>query len=384
MDDYKALEVCCRRHWNDFYSLPIHIYEHDPKQAQELRLQIAEELNPKKNPIAQQCTFTAFIVYKNDKVVARAVAIINNQLNSKVNKNIGQIGYLEFIEDRDALSKLIDICSQWFSKNRCDTVWTDTRFSLNYQVGIQVNGYDERHTFLMPRQPQYYSELLQSFGFYSIKNMNAYSVNLLNNYKPPIEITDQAQALLDDGFKIRNMEKSDLWTCLLDYNLRWGGNFAHTPFSNDELKHLQSSMNIFLDTRFCFLVEKNNELAGYLFTFPDYFNEIKNWKGKINPLNIFSFIWKYKIRKQVTGLKTAIIGVTDSFKGKRLSSLLNSALLDVALKNDCQYIERSWILEDNIASIKQAKKIGGKLYKQYSIFEIKIIDLQINKLKRAS
>mgnify|MGYP000054435031 CR=1 FL=1 len=383
MHTYVAKPITEKKQWNDFYNLPKNIYKHDNKQALELKAQISEELNADKNPIAKTCKFQAFIVYKGERVVARAVAIINKDLDSKMNKKIGQIGYLEFINDKDSLLNIIEICSTWFKQHQCDTIWTDTRFSLNYQVGIQIDGFDQRHSFLMPRQPEYYTELLTNLGFYSVKSMSAYNIDLKNNYQPPKEISDQAQALKNEGYVVRNMNRSDLWSCLLDYNTRWGDNFAHTPFSLKELAHLKSSMNIFLDTRFCFLVEKEGKLAGYLFTFPDYYHDIKDWRGKLNPINIASFIWKYKIKKNVTGLKTAIIGVTEPFIGKRLSSLLNDALLKQAINNKCQYIERSWILEDNIASIKQAQKMGAVKYKEFAIFEIKLSNIQSYKYKQA-
>ena len=109
--------------------------------------------------------FPVWIVYKNNEIAARAVAIINPELSKKVDKNVGQLGYLEFINDTIALKLLLDTCSNWLAKRRCTCIWTDTRFSLNYQVGIQKSGFEHQHTFLMPRQPKYYSETLSSIGF---------------------------------------------------------------------------------------------------------------------------------------------------------------------------------------------------------------------------
>ena len=384
MSAYTACKVKSKKEWADFYALPFKVYQDDPTHNIELRLQIQEELDPKKNPIAKDCDFQAFTVYKNDQISARAVAIVNPALNQKMGKSIGQIGYLEFFEDTISLKLLLDSCRQWFIEQDCDDIWTDVRFSLNYQVGIQHMGFEQNHTFLMPRQPKYYNQMLESLGFNPIKHLNAYRVELDNNYHIPDSIKEQAQHLLDAGFEIRNMTKKDVWVCLEHYNSHWNNNFAHTAFTDAELTHLNQSMGLFLDTRFCFVVEKNNNLVGYLFTFPDYNQELTSWRGKPSLLKLIKFLWNFKIKKKVIGLKTAIIGVDQDYAGKKVSSLLNNELLRIAQKNDCQYIERSWILEDNIASIKQAERLGGQLYKQFAIYEAPLEVLSKLDFRRAS
>lgn len=384
MSSYQAVKISQKKQWEDFYHLPNAIYQSDPIQTMELRAQIEEELNPRKNPIAADCEYQAFLVYKNNQVAARAVAMVNPLLNKSMEQSIGLLGYIEFIEDNIALKLLLETCSYWLEKQACDVIWTDTRFSLNYQVGIQTQGFDQPHTFLMPRQPLYYSSMLSSLGFTTAKNLHAYHIDLNDTYEISKEITFQAKQLQTTGYKIRCMKKSDVWACLRHYNKRWSNNFAHTSFSEKELKHLNQSMSLFLDTRFCFLIEKDGDLAGYVFTFPDYNELIKSWKGTATPMNLLKFIWRYKIRRKVTTLKTAIIGVDEKHTGKKLSSLLNMYLLKQAKKSGCQHIERSWILEDNIASIKQAKRMGGTLYKQYAIFQAPLKSMKNFDFRRAS
>lgn len=384
MNTYQALKVKNKKQWDDFYQLAQVVYAQDAVQTLDLRIQTEEELNPQKNPIAAICEFEAFVVYKNGHIAGRAVSIINPELNEKMGKNIGQVGYIEFINDQSVLNTLLNSCAHWLQAKQCEFIWTDTRFSLNYQVGIQTSGFDHKHTFLMLRQPEYYQGLIEAEGFHSIKSLNAYKVDLSDNYQIPEDIRVQAEHLRQQGFTVKNMRRKDVWPCLRHYNNHWNNNFAHIPFSEEELNHLNGSMGLFLDKRFCFIVEKNNQLAGYLFTFPDYNQALKDWKGKFSLSGLLKFIWRYKVTKQVTGLKTAIIGVDNQFSGRKLTSLLNYQLLNIALKNKCQYIERSWILEDNIASIKQAERIGGKLYKTYNIYEAPIEMILKPDLKQAS
>lgn len=361
------VEVKTKQDWKSFYELPNYIYAGDEKHCIELIQAVKDDLDVRKNPVFEFCQHKAFIALKNQQCVGRIVAINNPIFNEKNAEQITQFAYLETINNLNVLQALLSAVETFATEHHATKIMGDIRFSLNYQAGIQLTGQEHPHTFLMPRQPEYYAELLKHAGYSIEKHLNAYVIDL-KNYSIPTDITERANALLQEGFSVRKMRQQDLWPCLLDYNERWSGNYAHTAFNEQELSHLQSNMKLFLDLNFCFVVEKSNTLCGYLFTFPDYNQSLIHWKGKFSLQKLLGFLINFKIKKKIKGLKTAIIGVRTDYNGKQLTALLNHALLTEALKYKCEYIERSWILEDNIASIKQASRIGGIHYKTYGIF----------------
>ena len=366
-----VIPVNSKKDWQYFYELPQYIYANDDQHCIELIQAVKDDLDVKKNPVFEFCQHRAFIAMQNNRCVGRIVAIHNQIFSEKKSENIVQFAYLETINDISVLQAMLTAVEQFAHEHKARKIMGDIRFSLNYQAGIQLDGQEHQHTFLMPRQPAYYAELLAKAGYVIEKNLNAYIIDL-KNYSIPQNIITRAETLLQEGFSVRKMNKENLWPCLLDYNERWSGNYAHTAFNEHELSHLQSNMKLFLDLNFCFVVEKDNSLCGYLFTFPDYNQSLIRWKGKLSLMKLLGFLVNFKIRKKIQGLKTAIIGVRNAYNGKQLTALLNYALLTEAVKYKCEYIERSWILEDNIASIKQASRIGGVHYKTYGIFARKI------------
>lgn len=375
----KVIPVSNKRDWQRFYELPLDIYADDKNHCIELIQAVKDDLDVEKNPVFEFCQYKAFIALQNDTCVGRVIAIHNKIFSEKNAEKIVQFAYLESKNEEQIMQALMYAIENFAIEHNAKKIMGDIRFSLNYQAGIQLTGQEHQHTFLMPRQPAYYAELLQKLGYHIEKNLNAYIIDL-KEYTIPHEISERAEALREEGFSVRKMKKEDLWPCLLDYNDRWSGNYAHTAFNENELTHLQSNMKLFLDLNFCFVVEKNNHLCGYLFTFPDYNQNLINWKGKLSLIKLIGFIVNFKIRKKIKGLKTAIIGVKTSYNGKQLTAMLNQALLTEALKYKCEYIERSWILEDNIASIKQASRIGGVHYKTYGIFSRKVTQVAAGKV----
>lgn len=359
--------VDSKQRWRDFLSLPTRIYPQDSDYCLDLLSETRNELSDK-NPIYKQCTVQCFIAYKDQTPYARAACIINPKLNTKIQKQVGLLAYLEFMDNEEALNALLAHCDQYFSQYNCIETWAGIRFSLNYPVGIQTSGFENQHTFLMNKQPAYYADFLSKQGFQSEKQLHAYCVDLYDQYRIPEILIKDANSAKEKGYRVRLMKKSDIEPCLLHYNKRWQNNFAHTELSKEELQHLIRNMKLYLDTRFCFVVEKDQQICGYLFTFPDFNHTLKQWKGKTSVLKLLRFLYQYKLKGNVQGLKTAIIGVDEAHTGQKLSSLMNKALLEAAKHYKCQYIERSWILEDNHASIKQAQRMGGALYKTYSVF----------------
>ena len=47
--------------------------------------------------------------------------------------------------------------------------------SLNYEVGLLIEGFDDPPTFMMTYNPPYYAELIESYGFVKAHDLFAYS-----------------------------------------------------------------------------------------------------------------------------------------------------------------------------------------------------------------
>lgn len=372
MSDIEIYPVKTPQDWNSFYQLPFLIYKDDPVHVHEVTSMIKEELDPKKNPVYNFCNSEAYIALKDGRISGRAVAIYNRHLSDTLGRPTGLVGYFECIDDLEVAQSLIQTCAAWCKKYEVEDILLNVNFSLNYQAGVMIDGFECPHTFLMPHNPPYYGRLFEQAGYEVVKRLHAYKIDLTRQRNTPEQIKQRAEKLRKDGFIVRPMNKKDIFVCLEDYNSTWKDNFAHTEFTREELHHLQKSMKLFLNLNYCFVVEKDGDLCGYLFTFPDFNVKIKEWLGKITLTNVLRFIWTFKIRKSIVGLKTAIIGVTGKYRGRQISALLNEELMRVALNSPCRYIERSWILEDNIASIKQATRLGGELYKIWSLYSVKV------------
>jgi hypothetical protein len=343
------------------------IYKDDAVHVPELEYLVRRELAPG-SPVHQFCSSQAFLARRDDRVVGRAVAIRNPRLDEKLGKGTGLIGYFECMKDAEIASVLFESCGRWCAERGARQMLGNVNFSFNYQVGVLSSGHDAPHTFLMPHHAPYYCSLFDQPGFRRVKRLHAYKVDLVGSPGAPPAVVTRAEELKREGFYVRRMRRSDVRRCLVDYNETWRVNYGHTPFTRCELDKAAFDIWCYMGLDFCYLAEKDGFLAGYLFTFPDINRHVRKWDGRIKLWGVADCVLENRIRHSVVGLKTAIIGVTSSFAGRQVSALLNSIMMKDALRYGCEYIERSWILEDNVASIRQATRLGGVLYKTYDIF----------------
>jgi GNAT superfamily N-acetyltransferase len=368
MSDIEIIPVRDRSDWKAFLEVPHRIYRDDPHHVAELAQVVKDELDRGKNPISAACEWQAFVARRDDVTVARAVAICNPEIDRVRGERTGMIGYFECIDDPAVARATLDACEAWCRERGAREILLGIHFSLNYQTGIQISGFDEPHTFLMPHHPRYYEALIASAGFTVAKRLHAYCVRVDRERPVPDGVQQRARALRDGGFTTRSMTKAELESCMRDYNETWRSNYLHTPLSDAELAHMKKDMGLFVDLDFCLVAEHQGKLAGYLFTFPDFNLTIRAWQGKVGLTQILSLLWRHKVRRQIRQLKTAIIGVRPEYRGQGVSDLLNATLVERAAVRGCETIERSWILEDNLASIRQAQRLGGALYKTYAVF----------------
>lgn len=373
-DRIEIIPVESASDWQAFLALPRKVYANHPNHVHELRPMVQDELCPQKNPVYKFCEAQAFIARRDGEAVARAVAIFNRNLSERQTTRTGLIGYFEATDEPEAVEAIIERCAKWCAQFRVGQILANVNFSFNYQVGIMTEGYGQPHTFMMPHQPRYYKTLLERCGFQTAKELHAYRVEVgaPASMLACEALGSRARRLKSEGFSVRSMGKQDPERCLRDYNETWKDNYGHTALTPEELDHLHKSMALFLDRRFCLIAEHDGNLAGYLFAFPDFHTTMRGWQGELRARQQLQFFWRHKIARSVQGLKTAIIGVPEAFRGRQVSAILNHELLKRARRHGCAHIERSWILEDNVASIKQATRMGGQLYKSYSIFALPV------------
>ncbi|MGH7125210.1 MAG: dATP pyrophosphohydrolase, partial [Stellaceae bacterium] len=99
---------------------------------------------------------------------------------------------------------------------------------------------------------------------------------------------------------------------------------------------------------------------------------IADLHGRLFPFGWAKLLWRLKARSPKGG-RVMLAGLTKAHQNSPLgASMLLWMFADIfkaAYERGYEYVEFSWVLEDNARSIALCERSGGRLYKTYRLYQ---------------
>jgi hypothetical protein len=244
-------------------------------------------------------------------------------------------------------------------------------FSTNEECGFLVEGFQSHPILMTPYNPHYYVELMEKCGLQKAKDLYAYILDIPDEL--PHKIHRVADLVLKTGVSVRPLSKKhferDMRIFRDVYNSAWSKNWGFIPLTDEELVYMGMNLKPVLVPDLTLIAEKNGEPVGFMGMLPDFNLVLKEMKGRLNPVSIIkSFIYSRKIRD----LRMLLLGIKYEQRNRGIDALLLREGFKGVKQGGYKRVEFSWILEDNIPVQRLVEMIGGRLYKKYRIYEIRL------------
>jgi hypothetical protein len=246
-------------------------------------------------------------------------------------------------------------------------------FSVNEEVGLQVDGFDQPAMIAMPQALPYYGPLIEAGGYAKAMDLLAYRWDV----KPtPERMTEAvARTRAAPGLTVRRIRMNKLKEevdILLDiYNDTWSDNWGYVRVTRAEAAKLVSDLRLIADKRVVLIAEKDGEPAGMIVGLPNLYEAIRDFKGFIDPIKAAKLVWRLKLRGTDSG-RIMLFGVKKKFRTRELHGLpflLLEELYLAASKGRYKWCEESWVLENNARLNAIMPYWGAYVYKRYRIYE---------------
>ena len=371
-----------KKEFMEFISIAWEVYKDNPYWVPPLVSMMKEIFDPKKNPFWGHSEYQNYLAYRDDKVVGRISAIINGNHNKIHQEKVGFFGFLEVLEDYKAAEALFDAAGEWVKAKGMTVLRGPAHPSVNDEYGLLVDGFDSSPIVMMPYNPPYYADFIERYGFTKAMDLWAYHLDteVLGGKKvdklPPKLVRVVEAARKRYGYKVRNISLKD-WDADIErfkkvYNSAWEKNWGAVAMNEQEIEHLADSLKQIMDPDLVFLVEKDDQVVGVSITLPDVSQALlkaaphpKTWE----PWTLLKFLWHYKVRSCIDGMRVLILGVLEPYRGKGIDALLYYETAMAALPKGYKNAEMSWILETNEPMNRAIQFLGGQIYKTYRIYE---------------
>jgi GNAT superfamily N-acetyltransferase len=349
------------------------LYQGDKNYVPELYLAQREMFDTKKFPFYDYGTVKSFLAYKEDKIVGRISAIVNDRYNEFHSSNIGFFGFLEFIEDKQVLNALIDAARKHLSSHNYDYLMGPTNFTTNETSGFLIDGFHEPPKIMMPYNKSYYDKMLHEAGLEKEMDMFAYMIDTQKVSDKSIKLSKMLEErLAKNGIIIRNISlksfKDEVAKLKKVYNAAWENNWGFVPFTEREFQHVADGLKMVAVEEFAYMAEHDGKPIGFSISLPDINEVTKSFKkGRLLPFNIIKLLLN---RKKTSYVRIMATGIVEEYRRKGIEAIFFAKNILEARKRNLKGGEASWILESNEEMVLSAEKLNGDKYKTYRLYKL--------------
>ncbi len=243
-------------------------------------------------------------------------------------------------------------------------------FSVNHEVGLLIDPFDEPPFIRMTYNPPYYAGLIEGYGLRKIQDLYAYAMFESEGF--PKRLRDIAGFVLEDPkLVVRTMDvrdfKNERDRIKKIYTEAWSENWGAVPLTEEEFDHIVGEFKLIFDRDLSFIAEYDGEPAGMSLVLPDMNQALKKAGGRLFPLGLLKLLWH---RRKINSWRMPVLGVLKKHRMRGIEAVLCCRTYDAAKRNqNYRKCELSWILESNTAANSLLTKMGARRSKTYRIYE---------------
>lgn len=372
MSSIRVEPVSGRKQQRQFMQLAWDLYRDDPNWIPPLRQYQKELLGYAKHPFHEFADVQTFLAYRDDRPCGRIAAIVNHAHNQRYDEKRGFFGFFESEDDPAVASALFDSARRWLLDRGMESMRGPVNPSLNYEIGLLIDGFDSPPTFMMTYNPPYYEALYEQYGFQKSQDLFAFwgHVDMLKTLDKKLEfVVNEATRRFD--IKLRRMDRRhfdrEVRTFLEIYNQSLGGTWGFVPLSEGEVTHMSRTLKHLIVPEMTTVAEVEGRPVASVFGLLDYNPRIKAIDGRLFPFGFLRLLWN---RRKIKKIRLIATNVLPEFQTWGLGLVTLARLVPEVLEWGIEEAEFSWVLESNKLSYQSLKRGGAKLSKTYRIYDL--------------
>ncbi len=372
MSEISIQPVRTRKQQRQFLQFPWKLYRGDENWVPPLRGDQKALVGYAPHPFYRRNRAQTFLAYRHGDVCGRIAAILNHDHNEHHNEQRGFWGFFECVDDQQAASALFDAVRSWFAEQGIDKLRGPMNPSLNYTLGLLIEGFDSPPTFMMTYNPPYYQRLVEHYGFRKAQDLYAYEGRVEQLPKTTEKLKPVATRVIEYfGIKLRPLDTShffdDVEAFLEVFNRSLEGTWGFVPMTREEIRHAAKGLRWLIVPELAVGAEIDGRLVGATFCLPDYNPRIKAIDGRLFPFGFLRLILaKHKIKR----VRLLATNVVPEYQRTGVGLALMHGLVPKALEWGLEEAEFSWVLESNLLSRGSLEKGGARRTKTYRIYDL--------------
>ena len=359
---------------DDFIRAGRVVFAGDPAWVPPLSMDIRDRLTPAKNPFFKRGDVALFTAWKDGRLVGRVSATIDHEHLRLHEDATGFFGFFDTLDDPEVGKALIDAAKTWCERRGMKRIRGPLSLNMNEEVGILIEGHEHPPHILMGHSRVWQAGIADACGLEKAKDLLAWRFDVGNLPGRAIRAWENVQKLPEvrlRSVQLKHMHR-DLDIIMEIFNDAWKDNWGWVPATEEEVEKTGDDLKLILDEQMAFIAEVDGKAVAMCIALPNVNEVIRDFDGKLGPVQIAKLIWRLKIKRPKSG-RLMMLGISSEIRGvKRYGGLSHALYVEIARRGEklgYTWGELSWTLEDNAPVNLGIRSMGAKVYKKYRVYE---------------
>lgn len=379
MSGVTVTPVTSKHERGEFIDLAYRLNANDPNWVPPLRSDVAELLDPAKNPFFRHAEVQLFLARRNGQTVGRISAHFDRLAwtlppEQGMGPGTGNWGLFE-AADEDVAAALIAAAEAWLRDKGMTRVLAPLSLSIWDEPGLLVKGFDHPPTILMGHNSRAYQGWIEGSGYSNAKTLLTYDL-VVEHGLPPLINRIVASGEKNPRIRIRRADRSrfqeEAALVFSILNDAWSQNWGFVPITDAEIAYVSKKMKPIIREDLLMIAEVDGEPVAFMLTFPDMNHVTKDFGGKLFPFNWIKLL-RWVRKPHADCMRVPLMGVVKRLQASRLASQLAFMMIEYirrAAVSDygCTRAEIGWVLDDNQGMNAIADAIESKVNREYHVY----------------
>lgn len=354
------------------------LYEGNEYDVPNLYSDEVNTLSKDKNAAFDFCVANYYLAIRDNKVVGRVAAIINNKANEKWDQKRVRFGWIDFIEDKEVLEALLKAVEDFGKAHGMNEIVGPLGFTDMDPEGMLTWGFDQLGTMPTIYNYDYYPRLLESLPGYEVDNRYV-EYKLFVPDTVPEKYAKIAEMIQNRyNLRIKKLTKKDIFEGGYGKKIFELINSTYKDlygFSELSQKQIDQYINMyfpFADLSLITLVEDasaDNKLVGIGITLPSLSEALQKCKkGRLFPFGWFHLLRAIKFHKTKI-VDLLLIGVLPEYRMKGVNALIFADLIPRYQAYGFEWGETQVEMETNANVQSQWETLNPVMHKRRNCYK---------------